>query len=167
MSQSEDSLQAQLEERIRFEALLADLSARFVGLPAEALDRGIEEAQRRICETLGLDRSTLGQPSKEGVPQFTHSWAAPGCMPVPHSPATPLVPWATQRIQSGHSIHFSSLDELPPEAAMDRETFRRVGTKSLRVLSSHGRRESHGRTLVWDRQEPNGSGPRTWSTVCG
>lgn len=78
MTLSEDSLQAQLEERIRFETLLADLSARFVGLPAEALDREIEDAQRRICETLGLDRSTLGQPSKTGEPQFTHSWAVPG-----------------------------------------------------------------------------------------
>jgi len=130
MNPPEGSLQAQLEERIRFETLLADLSARFVGLPAEALDREIEEAQRRICETLGLDRSTLGQPSQDGVPQFTHAWAIPGCMPAPHSPAAPLVPWATQQIQGGHTIRFGSLDELPAEAAPDKETFRRMGTKS-------------------------------------
>jgi len=58
-----------LEERIRFKTLLADLSARFVGLAAEALDREILEAQRRICEALGLDRSTLGQPDKAGESQ--------------------------------------------------------------------------------------------------
>jgi formate hydrogenlyase transcriptional activator len=125
MTPPQDDLRAQLDERIRFESLLADLSTRFVGLPAK-LDRGIEQAQRRICETLGLDRSTLGQPNKQGVPQFTHSWASPECMLAPHSPATPRVPWATQRIQSGHSLHFSSLEELPPEAGIDRETFRRL-----------------------------------------
>ncbi len=130
MNPSKESLQAQLEERIRFESLLADLSARFVGIPAEALDQEIEEAQRQICETLGLDRSTLGQPSKEGEPQFTHSWAIPGCPSAPHSPAAPLFPWATRQIESGHIIRFSSVDELPPEAAVDKETLRRVGTKS-------------------------------------
>ena len=85
MTPLQDNLQAQVEERVRFETLLADLSARFVGLPAEALDHEIEEAQRRICETLGLDRSTLGQPNQAGEPEFTHSWAVPGCAPVPCS----------------------------------------------------------------------------------
>ncbi len=130
MNSPEGTLQAQLEERIRFEMLLADLSARFVGLPAEALDREIEEAQQRICKTLGLDRSTLGQPNKVGVPQFTHAWAISGCMPAPHSPATPLFPWSTQQIQRGRAIQFASVDELPPEAATDKESFRRMGTKS-------------------------------------
>ncbi len=130
MDPAEANLRIQLEERIRFETLLADLSARFVGLPAEALDHEIEEAQRRICQTLGLDRSTLGQPSDTGVPQFTHAWTIPGFMPAPHSPAAPLFPWATRQILSGHTIRFASVDELPPEAGIDKETFRRVGTKS-------------------------------------
>ena len=130
MTPPQDDLRAQLEERIRFETLLADLSARFVGLRAEALDREIEDAQRRICETVGLDRSTLGQPSQDGVPQFTHAWAIPGCVPAPHSPAAPLLPWATRQIQGGHTIRFSSVEELPAEAATDKETFRRMGTKS-------------------------------------
>ncbi len=122
--------QAAPDTGLGFERLLADLSAKFVGLPAEALDHEIEEAQRRICETLGLDRSTLGQPSKEGEPQFTHAWAIPGCPPAPHSPAAPLFPWATRQIESGHIIRFTSVDELPPEAATDKENLRRVGTKS-------------------------------------
>jgi len=42
-----------------FEALVAELSARFINLPANQLDDGIEEAQRQICEQLHLDRSAL------------------------------------------------------------------------------------------------------------
>ena len=95
-------LQGQIEERIRFETLLADLSARFVRVPAEALDHEIQEAQRRICETLGLDRSTLGQPNKAGEPHFTHSWVMPGYAPAPDFPPKDLFPWATQHTPTRH-----------------------------------------------------------------
>ncbi len=44
MTHAEDALRAELEERLRFEALLADLSARFVHVPADQVDRLIEEA---------------------------------------------------------------------------------------------------------------------------
>ena len=117
----QDNLPVQLEERLRFETLLADLSARFVGLAAEALDREIEDAQRRICQTLGLDRSTLGQfIGPDGEPRFTHSWAIEGFKPNPLTPVGKLLPWAVKRIRSGQTIQFTSLDELPEEAATDK-----------------------------------------------
>ena len=50
-----------LEERLSFEALLANLSARFVNLPIDRVSDEIEDAQRRIFELLKLDRSTLWQ----------------------------------------------------------------------------------------------------------
>ena len=56
-----------LEERLRFEALLAELSAHFVNLPSDQIGSEIEDAQRRICELLDLDRSTLWQVC-EGEP---------------------------------------------------------------------------------------------------
>ena len=130
MKPPKSSVRAEQERRIRFETLLADLSAKFVALPADALDREIEEAQRLICLNLGLERSTLGQPDQDGVPQFTHAWAVPGCMPAPHSPAAPLFPWSTERIQAGHIIRFNSVDDLPAEAGTDKQSFRRVGTRS-------------------------------------
>ena len=60
MAQSETDLPRELEERLRFETLLTDISARFVNLPADQIDGEIEDAQRRICEFLNLDRSSLG-----------------------------------------------------------------------------------------------------------
>ena len=56
-----------LEERLKFETLLAELSARFVNLPSDRIDSEIEDAQHRICEFLDLDRSTLWQVP-EGEP---------------------------------------------------------------------------------------------------
>ena len=54
-----------MEERLQFEMLLAELSARFVNLPADEVDANIEDAQRLICERLGLDRSALWQRSAQ------------------------------------------------------------------------------------------------------
>src|SRR5512143_55866 len=129
MNPSEENLQAQLEEQVRFERLLADLSAKFVGLPPEALDQEIEEAERQICETLGFDQSAVGQPSQSGE-RFTHSWAAPGCPVVPRGSVVQLLPWCIQQINGGQTIQFTSIDELPPEANIDKDYFRQVGVKS-------------------------------------
>jgi hypothetical protein len=52
---------ADLEERLRFEVLLTELLAGFVNIPADKVDGAIENAQRRIYQALGRDRSTLRQ----------------------------------------------------------------------------------------------------------
>src|SRR5512139_3430150 len=54
-------LLADPEERLKFEKLIADLSARFVNVPANQVDAEIRDAQRRIVEALDLDRSSLWQ----------------------------------------------------------------------------------------------------------
>ncbi len=123
-------MQSQLEEPIRFESLLADLSARFVGIPAESLDEEIVEALRRICETLGFEQGSLGQPNQQGKPRFTHFWSLPGsAFQVDISPSE-VFPWGVQQILSGRTVQFTSVDELPAEAAVDKENICRVGLKS-------------------------------------
>ena len=59
MQESIETMRTELEERLRFETLLAETSARFINVPAERIDGEIENAQRRICELLDIDRSTL------------------------------------------------------------------------------------------------------------
>jgi len=49
------------EDRLRFEALLAETSSRFINLPADRMDDEIEAAQRSIWGFLDLDRSSLCQ----------------------------------------------------------------------------------------------------------
>ena len=65
MTHSQADMLKELEERLRFETLLADISARFVNLPADQIDGEIEKAQRSVCECLGLDLSSLWQLSAE------------------------------------------------------------------------------------------------------
>ena len=122
-----------LEERLKFETLLAEISSHFVNLPADRIDGEIEDAQRRICELLDLDRSPLFQvPEREpGALLLTHLYQPPGSPPpLSRHNATDLYPWTTQKLLAGETVTISKLTDLPPEAGRDRESFRGFGTKS-------------------------------------
>ena len=70
-----------MDESVRFERLLADLSARFVNLPPAEVDREIELSLRQIVETLAVDRSTLMEFSEDETElTITHQWAREGVL---------------------------------------------------------------------------------------
>lgn len=133
MSPSRVSPRSELEEHQRFEALVMDLSARFVNLPADQVDSEIEDAQRRVCECLQLDASLLWQ-RMSGPParlQLTHLHRPLGGPPTPGpTEVQSAFPWAHARLLAGRMYVHSSLDDLPAEATCDKATFQRHGVKS-------------------------------------
>jgi formate hydrogenlyase transcriptional activator len=132
MAQSEADLLRELEERLRFETLLADISARFVNLPADQIDGEIENAQRRICECLGLDLSSLWEWSDEtsGFVRLTHFYRPLGGPPVPElMKAEEYFPWCLKELRAGKVITVST-EGAPAEAARDQEVWRHYGIKS-------------------------------------
>jgi formate hydrogenlyase transcriptional activator len=142
MTRTEDALRPELEERLRFEALLADLSARFVHVTADQVDQMIEEAQRRIVQALGLDCSTLLQRAEaENDLVITHAWAAPSFAPNPGRFAQRDFPWVHQTLLRGGIVRFATLEELPAEAKRDQESFRAIQQKSNLIfpLAASGR----------------------------
>lgn len=121
-----------LERLLEFERLISDLSSRFVNLPSGEVDREIEDALRRVCELLGIDFSVLWQwsSSAPGVITPTHAYP-PRTGPEPPGLNTQeRYPWCVQQMRAGRRILVSSLEELPPEAALDRETARLMGIRS-------------------------------------
>ena len=125
-------VESELALKLRLQQLLADLLARFVALPSGQVDEAIEKTQRLIVETLGLDRSTLWQVA-EGRPGMilTHCWQRPGWPALPPRFETEgKLPWAHAKVARGESFWFTSIDDLPPEAARDLESFRIHGPKS-------------------------------------
>ncbi len=121
-----------LESALRLQSLLAEISSRFVTRPSGEMNETIEETQRLICETLKLDRSTLWLFSEDASElTLAHFWQLQGSVPLRRNFVTSgHLPWAQGRIIHGESFHFSSLGDLPPEAAIDQETLRTYGTKS-------------------------------------
>jgi PAS domain S-box-containing protein len=124
-----------LEGLLEFETLISDLSSRFINLPPGDVDHEIEDALRRVCELLGLDLAVLWQWSvtAPGVITPTHAYP-PQNRPQPEPTVQEQYPWSVQEMFAGRSIALSSLDEVPAEGAVDRESARRVGIKSNLIL---------------------------------
>ena len=121
-----------LQDLLRFERLLSELSATFIAVPVQDIDRAIEDSLARIVKALVIDRSTLTRVfTLTGSAQVTHSFAAEGVAPVPrYLAARDSNPWALSMAIENRPVAFSRLDELPPEARIDKESWRRIGLKS-------------------------------------
>ncbi len=137
MTSLEIKRHAELNEQLRFETLLAEISTFFINLPADRIDNEIEVAQQRVCEFLDLDRSSLFQVS-EGDPEtllLTHVYQPPESpIPPERMSLKDFFPWALQKILGGETITISKMTDLPAEAGRDQETFGLYGTRSVVVV---------------------------------
>jgi len=115
-----------------FEMLVADLSARFINVPADDVDRQIEDALRRVCEFLDIDLSLLWQWSVAAPGDLTptHVYYAPGIRPSSEPRHQEHYPYIVQQLLAGRIVGFSSPEELPAEASIDLEHIRRHGIQS-------------------------------------
>ncbi len=133
MTKAEAYLRKELEAWLRFEMMLSEVSSGFINMPSEQIDRGIRDAQRRVCECLELDRSTLWEISDNEPGAFVlYQLHQPlGGPPVPdRMSAKEYFPWSVEKIMAGETVVISKLSDLPAEAERDKETFRSYGTKS-------------------------------------
>jgi PAS domain S-box-containing protein len=121
-----------LDKRIRFEALMADLSATFVNLPPGEVDARIDDALRRVVEFLQVERSSFAEVSEiDDSLSTTHSYVAPGFPPFSLSVLDSQLPWFAEMVRQGNVLRLAQLpDDLPDEAAREREYCIRVGLKS-------------------------------------
>ena len=100
--------------------VIADLSLKFINLPANKVDLEIEDAQRRICQCLGLDLSSLWQWSAEppGSLELTHLYRSLAGPPTPEPmDAQEYFPWFLQQLLTDKVTAVSSIEDLPAEAA--------------------------------------------------
>jgi hypothetical protein len=126
------ALHANVESRLRFETLLADLSTRFINLPAEEMDREIEDGQRRVCEALRFDMSAFWQwtDSHPRIFTITHLYRPGGGPPAPERPdAQNLFPWSLQQLMDGRTVPFL-MEDPPPAAVVDQASYLRFGIRS-------------------------------------
>jgi hypothetical protein len=115
---------SEASDRLQFEALLADLSARFVNMPVDRVDQEIVNAQRLLCECLRLERSSLWQRTQDEPDELvlTHLCGPPPGVPLPPvMKASEFYPWILRRIFTGQAVAIADIAKLPPEAARDRE----------------------------------------------
>lgn len=126
MSALNPHIQAELEDRLRFETLLAELSMRFINLPPDQVDQEIENALRCLVEALHVDRSTLGHLSEDRRDiVVTHSFTRPGFEAFPLFPSlVTAAPLLVRTLLSGQPFIMPRLVDLPTEGDADRQLFR-------------------------------------------
>jgi PAS domain S-box-containing protein len=121
--QTQSQLRSELLDRLIFETLLTDISARFVNLPFEQVDSEIELAQKGICECLGLDHSSLWQLAPDGTGKIilTHYYRAALDLPLPpdNMDGFQFFPWALDRLSHHQTVCIPDISQAPPEAAID------------------------------------------------
>ena len=114
---------------MRFETLLSELSAGLIHVPASAIDAALERALQQVATFLGVDRGSLDVYAGS-EPAIRISWALPGLEEPPRVMDADQFPWAAKRLRRGDIVRFSRIDELPEEAALDRASYERAGTRS-------------------------------------
>ncbi len=133
MTDTDPTRFSQPRERLDFETLISDLSSRFVALRGEEVDRGIEEALARLLGFFRVERCGLLRVRQDqGVVHVSHAAYAEGAGRVPQElNLAALFPWSyRQLVGQGESVVVPRIDQLPPEADVDRQTWAAMGTHS-------------------------------------
>jgi signal transduction histidine kinase len=120
---------AELEERLRFETLLSELSAGLIHVAAADIDAALRRGLQQIVTFLGVDRGNLDE-YVGGRPGVRISWAPPGIQELPRIMDDGQFLWTAETLGRGDVVRFARQEELPPEAAIDRAGYERVGTRS-------------------------------------
>ena len=128
---------SEIQQRLRFETVLADVCAAFVNVVPAELDFKIENAQRLICESLAIDHSSLWQVSECDcdVLVMTHAYRESNLKPLPSRPnGKEYFPWALCRILKKEIVCVPKVQNLPPEASTDRDSWLQYGIQSSLVF---------------------------------
>jgi PAS domain S-box-containing protein len=158
-------LNAELQEKLKFEQLLSKLSARFVNLPASDVDTNINDGLQLVNELVDVDEIYILQfQSGKGTAGITHGWFKSGIVRELEFKASEFIhvlPWAGRKIIENEIIVFERMeDELPVEAVNEREYLRQIGLESAVVIPLFAGKknlgaffiETLGRQKKWSRE---------------
>ena len=118
------------DQKLDFERLVGDLSARFAGLLAGEIDDVLLESLANLGKFFEADRVQLSEITRNSKVRVTHSWSRAGVEAVPEGTMwAAMIPGALKKVLAGGVFSFSHIDELTDEQhAVDRQTFLEVGT---------------------------------------
>jgi len=121
-----------LADRLRFETLLSDLSARLSACPDSAVDAEIELGLRRIVEAMGVDRANLWASRGSDEVVRTHSWTRERAAPAPAVIRESEALQIFAAIRRGEIVHHSSADGVA--GSVDPGALKKLGMPSIAVV---------------------------------
>jgi formate hydrogenlyase transcriptional activator len=121
-------------DRLQFETLLSDISAKLVTVGHDEVDAAVATAIDDVRRFFGADRCALCHISDDRrTIRFSHIAAAEGVSNVLGDlDLTTVFPWVGRRVAVDlERVALSRLDDLPAEAARDRASFEARGTQAM------------------------------------
>ena len=137
-----------MEDRLRFEKFVADISATFVNVPSERLDESIAHSLTELVALLGNDRCTVVRLTEDPKRILvTHSVAAAGVEAFPVGPMPDdQLPWYIGQFRRGKTVFLQRLPaDLPPEADKERQVLQDARHPLERRHPAQGGRRGPGR----------------------
>jgi diguanylate cyclase (GGDEF)-like protein/PAS domain S-box-containing protein len=133
-AQERRQTQEALRHRAEYETLVAAISSYFINAAPDEVDRGINEALGAIGRFTKADRCNvvlLTEDRRSG--SLTHEWTAPGVpsrWETSQNISTDTAPWWMARLARFENLHLRSLDDLPPEAAVERRSLETANVRA-------------------------------------
>jgi FixJ family two-component response regulator/signal transduction histidine kinase len=124
-------LSTALGDRLAFERLLADLSARFADVPGDQVTGEIERALRVLVEFFDYDRVAFGELTVDGTLNVLAAAAVPGVATIALGRFGVEMSWLLGEFRAGRIVNLPSLpDDLPAHATAEAEFCRKAGLRS-------------------------------------
>jgi signal transduction histidine kinase/integral membrane sensor domain MASE1 len=124
--------EADLSERLRFEGLLSSVSGAFVRQPH---DSAFERSLRQVGEFHQADYAGLLLVSGiGGDPEVEWQWTQPSGSALGGLKCHRVFPWAFSRVLAGDTLIVESVDDMPTDAAADRNALRAFGLQAMALL---------------------------------
>jgi two-component system, LuxR family, sensor kinase FixL len=123
--------QQNLEERVRFEQLVSELSNTFINLPPDKVEAQIIEALGQVASFLRFDIAALSVFSGRGTEgRVAYIWRAEGVPEIPSDLSDRDFPWSAEELFAGRDVCLRSLEMLPLAARTDRATYEKYHVRS-------------------------------------
>ena len=129
--QAEDALNYRLE----FEKMVSEISYKFVSLPPERFNEGIENALKQSAQFFGADCGHIFRFAENlELMSATHEWCAEGgssWLNNNRELALDSLPWWANMLKNRDYLYIPDTSALPREAEAEKEIFKDRGIKSL------------------------------------
>lgn len=132
-------LQEILEQRAEFERLISEISSEFVGLSADRIDEGIDQALASIGSFSGAGRAFVFLFQEDNdIVDNTHEWYTEGFDPrvesLKNRTLTQYPPSLLDHIREQEVYHVPDVASLPDEFRLEKEYFQAHHVKSFIVV---------------------------------
>ena len=123
---------------LELEKLIIEFSTGFANALVPEIDGKIDQALKQIVECIGIDRCSFWEMSDDQTElHLIHQNVVPGQLKIPGGLTNKDFPWVFQKGIEGNYVCFSRIEDLPEEAAKDKESFLIIGAKSSLIIPYH------------------------------